>query len=198
MPAVLPGHGSLSRACLSPSSSSQGSLHFFPAKLLFVEGSQCAQRLPRGPASCLAALHGGRSSGPASPSQQWRPSLVNGSLVSQPRPASPHHSPTPPDSPGFTANLSTQTPQPTPAWRGEGGASHHPAPWPCAPTTTTQPACKQRREGPPGDLQELCQEKRGRARTHSVAETRRFIFKETAGTGSCPRCYKPYKMIGSL
>ena len=122
MPAVLPGHGSLSRACLSPSSSSQGSLHFFPAKLLFVEGSQCAQRLPRGPASCLAALHGGRSSGPASPSQQWRPSLVNGSLVSQPRPASPHHSPTPPDSPGFTANLSTQTPQPTPAWRGEGGA----------------------------------------------------------------------------
>ena len=70
---------------------------------------------------------------------------VNGSLVSQPHPTSPYRSPTPPDSLGFTANLTTRTPQPIPAWR-EGGASHHPALRPCAPHHHS-PASLQAEEG---------------------------------------------------
>lgn len=73
IPTVLPGHGSLSWACLSTSSFSLGSLNFFSVKLLFVEGSQCARCLARGPAGHPASLRGGGCSSPASLKQQWSP-----------------------------------------------------------------------------------------------------------------------------
>lgn len=180
----MPGHG-----CLSGMSEP---LLIFPEVLFISFQPNCclwrAHSVPsvsEGPASCLAALHGGRSSGPASPSQQWRPSLVNGSLVSL-RPASPHHSPTPPDSRGFTASLLSHPRHPAhPCLEGRRRGFAPIRSMALCPTTTTQPACKQRREGPPGDLQELCQEKAaGGQDTLSYAGQRRFIFKETAGTGS--------------
>ena len=73
IPTALPGHGSLSWVCLSRSSFSLGSLNFFSVKLLFVEGSQCARCLARGPAGHPAALRGGCCSSPASLKRQCSP-----------------------------------------------------------------------------------------------------------------------------
>ena len=192
--------GPCPRACLSQSSSSQSSLHIFSAKLLLWRAHSVPGispgALPAASGSPRWAQLWSRFTQSAVETQpgEWLPGVPATSCQPSPLANSPglprvHCQPLHPDTlahpclegrrrdfpPSHSTALCPPPPQPSqPASRGEKG-----------PLVTSRSSARKNAGGQ-------------QARTRSVAETRRFIFKESAGTGSCPCCYKSYKMIGSL